>query len=63
MIDLTINEERLERAVKRAKEREIIIPTFAQMRNPAIFASHSKRSLLIPSGRIAMEAQASSSES
>ncbi|MEA3350645.1 MAG: pyridoxal-phosphate dependent enzyme [Chloroflexota bacterium] len=34
MIDLTVNEDRLERAVKRARERNIIIPTFAQMRNP-----------------------------
>lgn len=35
MIDLkTRNEEALARAVQRAKERNIIIPTFQQMRNP-----------------------------
>ena len=35
MIDLTIHEEQLKRAVQRARERHIIIPTFAQMRDPA----------------------------
>ncbi len=34
MIDLTVNTEQLKRAVRRAKERGIIIPTFAQMRDP-----------------------------
>ena len=34
MIDLTRNEERLERTAQRARERGIVIPTFAQMRNP-----------------------------
>jgi len=34
MIDLTRNEERLERTAQRARERGIIVPTFAQMRNP-----------------------------
>jgi cysteine synthase len=35
MIDLTIHdEEALERAVERARERNIIIPTFSQMTNP-----------------------------
>ncbi|MDJ0784942.1 MAG: pyridoxal-phosphate dependent enzyme [Desulfosarcinaceae bacterium] len=34
MIDLTINEAALERAVARARERSIIIPTFRQMRDP-----------------------------
>ena len=34
MIDLTRNEEQLERTVQRARERGIIIPTFAQMRDP-----------------------------
>lgn len=36
MIDLTINEEQLERAVQRAQEQEIVIPTFAQMRDPEL---------------------------
>ncbi|MBE0408330.1 MAG: pyridoxal-phosphate dependent enzyme [Anaerolineales bacterium] len=35
-IDLTVDEKRLERAVQRARERDIIIPTFAQMREPAL---------------------------
>jgi cysteine synthase len=34
LIDLTINETALQRAVARARERNIIIPTFAQMRDP-----------------------------
>lgn len=34
MIDLTMNEERLERTVERARQRNIIIPTFEQMKNP-----------------------------
>ncbi len=34
MIDLTINQKQLERTVKRCKERNIIIPTFEQMKNP-----------------------------
>jgi cysteine synthase len=33
-IDLTVDEKRRERAVQRARERNIIIPTFAQMRDP-----------------------------
>ena len=36
MIDLTVHPDRLERAVKRARERNIIIPTFKQMQNPAL---------------------------
>jgi len=34
MIDLTINEEVLKRAVERARDRNIIIPTFEQQKNP-----------------------------
>ncbi|MFC2037490.1 pyridoxal-phosphate dependent enzyme [Chloroflexota bacterium] len=36
MIDLTIDKVRLERAVQRAQERDIIIPTFAQMKDPSL---------------------------
>jgi cysteine synthase len=36
MIDLTINEEQLRRTIKRAKEKNIIIPTFKQMKNPEL---------------------------
>jgi cysteine synthase A len=34
MIDLTVQRDRLERAVRRARERNILIPTFAQMKDP-----------------------------
>jgi cysteine synthase A len=36
MIDLTMNEERLQRTAQRARERGIVIPTFAQMRDPSL---------------------------
>jgi cysteine synthase A len=45
MIDLTINEAGLERAVQRARERRIIIPTFKQMQNPALIPDSIKKSL------------------
>ncbi len=35
MIDLTIMEDRLERAVAKAKEQGLIIPTYAQMKDPS----------------------------
>lgn len=34
-IDLTLHPDRLERAVRRARERNILIPTFAQLRDPS----------------------------
>ncbi|MCD6136343.1 pyridoxal-phosphate dependent enzyme, partial [Candidatus Bipolaricaulota bacterium] len=34
MIDLTVNEKQLERTAQRARERGIIAPTFAQMKDP-----------------------------
>jgi len=34
MIDLTINEKQLKRTIQRARERNIIIPTFEEMKNP-----------------------------
>ena len=36
MIDLTKNEARLEKAVARARENNIVIPTFAQMKDPSL---------------------------
>jgi len=45
MIDLTMHEEQLERAVQRAKERNIIIPTFAQMKNPDLIPDSVKEDL------------------
>ncbi len=35
MIDLTVHPESLKRSVQRARERHIIIPTFAQMKDPS----------------------------
>ena len=45
MIDLTKYQERLERAVQRARERDIIIPTFAQQRNPELIPTAIKEKL------------------
>jgi len=36
LIDLTVQPDRLERTVARARERGIIVPTFAQMRDPGL---------------------------
>ena len=36
MIDLTVHQEQLERTVQRARERNIIVPTFAQMKDPSL---------------------------
>ncbi|HSJ57563.1 MAG TPA: pyridoxal-5-phosphate-dependent protein subunit beta, partial [Anaerolineae bacterium] len=45
MIDLTINEQKLKRAVERARERNIIIPTFAQMKDPSLIPAGIKEQL------------------
>jgi cysteine synthase len=45
MIDLTIHQKSLERAVQRARERHIIIPTFAQQRDPALVPAQVKAQL------------------
>ena len=34
-IDLTIDKSRRKNAIKRAKERNIVIPTYAQMKDPS----------------------------
>lgn len=44
-IDLKIQKDRLERSIKRAKERNIIIPTFAQMKNPELISDKVKNEL------------------
>jgi cysteine synthase A len=36
MIDLTVHEEKLARAVQRARERNIVIPTFKQQKDPSL---------------------------
>jgi cysteine synthase len=45
MIDLTIEKDRLERAVQRVRERNIIIPTFAQMKDPSRIPASMKQEL------------------
>jgi cysteine synthase A len=44
-IDLTIDQDRRARAVQRARERSIIIPTFAQMKDPAKIPAKVKEEL------------------
>jgi cysteine synthase len=44
-IDLSILKDRRERAVQRARERDIIIPTFAQMKNPTLVPEKIKDEL------------------
>lgn len=45
LIDLTVDKERQKRAVQRAKERNIVIPTFAQMKNPDLIDNSVKDKL------------------
>ncbi len=44
-IDLTKQADRLERVVKRARERNIIVPTFAEMKNPELIPGKIKAQL------------------
>ena len=44
-IDLTVLEDRLQRSVKRARERNIVVPTFAQMKDPALIPDRFKAEL------------------
>ena len=45
MIDLQVMEERLERVVERARERDIIVPTVAQMKDPSLVPDKIKEEL------------------
>ena len=45
MIDLTIHEGPLTKAIERARERNIIIPTFRQMTNPETIPQKMRESL------------------
>lgn len=45
MIDLTINEEQLKKTVQRCSEKNIVIPTFAQLKNPSSAPSRIKEQL------------------
>ena len=44
-IDLTVLEDRLQRSVTRARERNIVVPTFAQMKDPALIPDRFKAEL------------------
>jgi len=46
MIELTIYPERRQRAIQRVRERNIIIPTFAQMKDPRLVPDAIKQKLL-----------------
>ncbi|MDC0559126.1 pyridoxal-phosphate dependent enzyme, partial [Candidatus Izimaplasma bacterium] len=45
LIDLKLNEKKLVNAIRRAKEKGIIIPTYAQMKNPALIPNEIKEKL------------------
>jgi len=45
MIDLTVNKDVLEKVVERARQNNIVIPTFAQMRNPELIPDEIKQKL------------------
>lgn len=45
LIDLTINEEQLKKTVESAKERNVIIPTLAQMKDPSKIPAEIKERL------------------
>ena len=45
MIDLTINEEKLQKAVERARENNILIPTFRQQKNPELVPDKVREAL------------------
>ena len=44
-IDLTMQNDRLERTIQRARERNIIVPTFSQMKNPDLVPGRIKSDL------------------
>ena len=45
LIDLTVNEEQLKKTVERVKERGVVIPTFAQMKDPSLVPDKVKAKL------------------
>jgi cysteine synthase A len=45
LMDLTVNEERLERTVQRCRDRRIIIPTFSQLKDPDTIPNKVKEQL------------------
>jgi cysteine synthase A len=45
MIDLTIDEKQLERTVRRAREKNMVIPLFREQKNPEMIPSEIKKAL------------------
>jgi cysteine synthase len=45
MIDLTINEKQLKKTVRRCQEKGILLPTFAQMKNPELIPNQIREEL------------------
>ena len=45
MIDLNVYEDSLARTVERARERNIVVPTFAMMKDPSLIADRIKQQL------------------
>ncbi len=45
MFDLTINEKKLENAIRRAREKNIIVPTFRQQKDPSLIPEKIKQEL------------------
>jgi hypothetical protein len=45
MIDLTVNEETLKRAVERARQRNIVLPTFREQKDPDLIPEMIKQEL------------------
>jgi cysteine synthase len=45
MINLEVNEKQLEKAIERAREKNIILPTFEQMKNPELIPAKIKEKL------------------
>ncbi|MBN2601896.1 MAG: pyridoxal-phosphate dependent enzyme [Candidatus Marinimicrobia bacterium] len=45
MIDLTVNEKQLQKTIQRCKERDIIIPSFQQMKHPQLIPEAIKTEL------------------
>ncbi len=45
MIDLTINKQQLEKTINRCRERNILLPTYAQMKNPELIPNNIREEL------------------
>ena len=50
MIDLTVHEDVLSKAIQCAKENNIVIPTFAQMRDPVKYVPEKIKKAMVGVG-------------